>query len=229
MSVIIFSRFSTMILNDTEDQKHLYKLYHLYYYFSYPVDVNVGNRTIQCLISQTGYTGEFGYEFYCKAEDAPDLWDALLAAGEEFGILPCGLGARDTLRLEASMPLYGHEMTDDITPKEAGLFVRLKGKDYLGREGIAARMPAKIKRVGFKVVGRGIVREHCDLYAIGGDKIGWISSGTHCPYLGYGVAMGYVPVESEDGTHYNVDVRGRMIEVEQIPLPFYKIEHNVAK
>ncbi len=202
----------------------------LYYYFTNPVDVNVGNRTIQCLISQTGYTGEFGYEFYCKAEDACDLWDALLAAGEEFGILPCGLGARDTLRLEASMPLYGHEMTDEISPKEAGLFVRLKGKDYLGRDAIIARGTPKIKRVGFKVVGRGIPREHTDLYTMGGEKAGWISSGTHCPYLGGAVAMGYIPVEmAEPGTHFNADVRGRMVEVEVVELPFYKIEHNVAK
>jgi len=126
------------------------------------------------------------------------------------------------------MPLYGHEMTDDISPKEAGLFCRLKGKDYNGRDAIAAKGAPKIKRVGFKTVGRGIPREHCDLYTMDGEKIGWISSGTHCPYLGYAVAMGYVPVESEDGTHYNVDVRGRMVEVEQVALPFYKIEHKIA-
>lgn len=196
-----------------------------YYHFTENAKLTVNGRTIIAIVSQTGYTGEFGFEIYCKAEDAVDLWNTLLEAGKEEGILPCGLGARDTLRLEASMPLYGHEMNDDISPKEAGLPCKLDGKDFIGRDAIIARGTPTIKRIGMKVVGRGIPREHCDLYTLDGKKVGWVSSGTHCPFLGHAVAMGYVNVEeNEVGKHLNADVRGRMVEVEIVPLPFYKID-----
>ena len=138
------------------------------------------------------------------------------------GLIPCGLGARDTLRLEASMPLYGHEMNDEITPKMAGLPCKLTGKDFIGRDALVALGAPKMKRIGMKVVGRGIVREHCDLYTMDGEKIGWASSGTFAPYIGCGVAMGYIPVEDiEIGKHLNADVRGRMVELEIVPMPFY--------
>lgn len=179
---------------------------------------------IPCLISRTGYTGEDGFELYCAPGDAPLLWDKLLSAGADYGLIPCGLGARDTLRLEAAMPLYGHEMDDDVSPREAGLPCKLDGKDFLGREAIIARGTPTVKRVGLKVTGRGIVREHCDLYRPGGDKVGRTTSGTHCPFLGYGAAMGYVDLSAaEPGTALEADVRGRRIAVEIVPLPFYKI------
>lgn len=184
-----------------------------------------GGREIKAIISQTGYTGEHGYEIYCDAADTVDLWNTLLEVGADDGCIPCGLGARDTLRLEASMPLYGHEMTDDITPKMAGLPCKLDGKDFIGRDAMVALGAPTIKRIGMVVVGRGIPREHCDLYTMDGKKIGWVSSGTHCPFIGKGVAMGYIPVEEiEIGKHLNADVRGRMVEVEIVKLPFYKIE-----
>lgn len=109
-----------------------------YYTFTEDVPLNLGERTIRALVSQTGYTGEYGFEIYCKAEDTVDLWKALLKAGEPEGLIPCGLGARDTLRLEASMPLYGHEMNDEITPKMAGLPCKLTGKDFIGRDALVA-------------------------------------------------------------------------------------------
>ena len=141
-----------------------------YYTFTEDVPLNLGERTIRALVSQTGYTGEYGFEIYCKAEDTVDLWKALLKAGEPEGLIPCGLGARDTLRLEASMPLY-------------------------------------------------------DLYTMDGEKIGWASSGTFAPYIGCGVAMGYIPAQDiEIGKHLNADVRGRMVELEIVPMPFYKLE-----
>ena len=196
-----------------------------YYYFTAHVPFKVGGRTVDTLISQTGYTGEFGYEVYCMAEDAADVWNALLDAGKDEGLIPCGLGARDTLRLEASMPLYGHEMTDDISPKEAGLPCKLDGKDFLGKAAIIQRGAPQIKRVGLKAIGRGIPREHCDIYTMDGQQVGYVTSGTHCPYLKSAMAMGYVPVElAIIGAHFNVDVRGRMVEVEVVELPFYKID-----
>ena len=196
-----------------------------YYTFTEDVPLNLGERTIHALVSQTGYTGEYGFEIYCKAEDTVDLWKALLKAGEPEGLIPCGLGARDTLRLEASMPLYGHEMNDEITPKMAGLPCKLTGKDFIGRDALVALGAPKMKRIGMKVVGRGIVREHCDLYTMDGEKIGWASSGTFAPYIGCGVAMGYIPAQDiEIGKHLNADVRGRMVELEIVPMPFYKLE-----
>ena len=176
------------------------------------------------LVSRTGYTGEFGYEFYCSAEDGPKLWDLLLKAGEEYGLIPCGLGARDTLRLEAAMPLYGHELADDITPFEAGLdfFVKLEKDHFIGMDALLIKGEPKRIRVGLKITGRGIAREHCDVYS-GDEKIGVVTSGTHCPYLNAPVAMAMVPTKyAETGTQVEVDVRGRRIAAEVVPLPFYK-------
>ena len=123
------------------------------------------------------------------------------------------------------MPLYGHEMNEEITPKMAGLPCKLTGKDFIGRDALVALGAPKLKRIGMKVVGRGIVREHCDLYSMEGEKLGWTSSGTFAPFIGCGVAMGYIPAEQiEIGRHLNADVRGRMIELEIVPMPFYKLD-----
>lgn len=194
-----------------------------YYSFVEHGVVDLGSRKIEAIVSQTGYTGERGYEFYCKASDAVDLWNRLLEVGADEGLIPCGLGARDTLRLEASMPLYGHEMNDELSPLEAGLPCKLDGKDFLGKDAIIARGQPKITRVGLKITGRGIAREHSPIHDASGE-IGWVSSGTHCPYLGCAVAMGYVPKEkAELGTKVQIDVRGRMLDAEVIAMPFYKI------
>jgi aminomethyltransferase len=196
-----------------------------YYHFTEPVALRLPSRTISALVSQTGYTGEFGYELYCAAQDAAELWDALLAAGRDQGLIPCGLGARDTLRLEAGMPLYGHEMDEDVSPREAGLPCKLDGKDFLGRAAILARGEPTARRVGLKVTGRGIVREHCDLYGADGALVGHTTSGTFCPYLNLSAAMGYVALSAaEPGTALEADVRGRRIPMEVVPLPFYKIQ-----
>ena len=123
------------------------------------------------------------------------------------------------------MPLYGHEMNEEITPKMAGLPCKLTGKDFIGRDALVALGAPKLKRIGMKVVGRGIVREHCDLYTMEGEKLGWTSSGTFAPFIGCGVAMGYIPAEQiEIGKHLNADVRGRMVELEIVPMPFYKLD-----
>ena len=192
-------------------------------YYSFVRDVDL--RGIRCLISRTGYTGEFGYELYCVSADAEGLWDLLLEAGADLGLIPCGLGARDTLRLEAAMPLYGHELNDVITPLEAGLdfAVKMGKEDFIGKNAIAARLPVRQTRVGLEITGRGIAREHQDIY-IGDRLAGQTTSGTHCPFLGYGAAMGYVDLTAaEPGTALEADVRGRRIPVEVVPLPFYKI------
>ncbi len=179
---------------------------------------------MRCIISKTGYTGEDGVEIYLASEEAPRLWNLLIENGRDEGLIPCGLGARDTLRLEASMPLYGHEMDDAITPKEAGLgiFVKMDKEDFIGKKAIEAKGPLTRKRVGLKVTGRGIVREQQAVYA-DGKQIGITTSGTHCPYLGYPVAMALLDISyKEPGTAVEVDVRGRRVTAEVVKLPFYK-------
>lgn len=184
---------------------------------------NVKINGMNTLLSFTGYTGEDGYEIYTAPENAAAIWELLMENGKEEGLIPCGLGARDTLRLEAAMPLYGHEMNDDVTPVEAGLgfFVKMNKENFIGKSGIEGR-EQKLKRVGLKVTGRGIIREHCDLY-LGDKKIGMVSSGTHCPMVGMAVGMGLIEKEyAQLGDKLEADVRGRKVEVEIIKLPFYK-------
>ncbi|MGD9559768.1 MAG: glycine cleavage system aminomethyltransferase GcvT [Oscillospiraceae bacterium] len=177
-----------------------------------------------CLVSRTGYTGEDGFELYAAPQDAPALWDAVLAAGKDGGLMPCGLGARDTLRLEAGMPLYGHEMDEDITPLEAGLggFVKLAKPDFIGRAALAAAPPAR-RRAGLQMTGRGIAREGAEVFGPGGQKVGQVTSGTQLPYVGFAGAMALLQLEhTAPGTQLEVDVRGRRVAAQVVEMPFYK-------
>lgn len=193
-----------------------------YYSFIDQADI----QGMKCLISQTGYTGEAGYEIYCNAADIPKIWDLLLESGQELGLIPCGLGARDTLRLEAGMPLYSHEMDEEITPLEAelGFAVKMAKEDFIGKKALVEKGEPSRIRVGLKMTGRGIARENETIY-VGETPIGKTTSGTHAPYLGYAIASGIIDREySEIGTAVEIDVRGRRIAAEVIPLPFYKRE-----
>ncbi|MCR4672634.1 MAG: glycine cleavage system aminomethyltransferase GcvT [Lachnospiraceae bacterium] len=191
-------------------------------YYSACFDRNV--KGMQCIISRTGYTGEDGFEIYLSHEDAVNMWRLLLETGSGYGLVPCGLGARDTLRLEAAMPLYGHEMDDDVSPRETGLgiFVKMKKPGFIGKEALEEKGVPTVKRVGLKVTGRGIVREHCDVYQ-GDRKVGHTTSGTFLPYLKAAYAMAIVDKEClENGGQLAAEVRGKKVEVEVTPLPFYK-------
>lgn len=179
---------------------------------------------IPCIISKTGYTGEDGVELYLDSSKAEEMWNLLLETGKEEGLIPCGLGARDTLRMEAAMPLYGQEMDEEVTPLETGLgfAVKMAKEDFIGKKAMEEQTELKRKRVGLKVTGRGIIREHQDVYA-DGKVIGHTTSGTHCPYLGYPAAMALVDAAyGEAGTKLSAEVRGRMVEAEVVQLPFYK-------
>ena len=185
---------------------------------------------IECIISQTGYTGEMGYELYCKSEDSCTLWEAVLAAGKDAGLIPCGLGARDTLRLEASMPLYGHEMNEAINPFEAALSfaVKMDKSGFIGKKALEEAKAASGKekpnriRTGLKVTGKGIIREQCRVLYHGRD-IGATTSGTFCPFIKQAAAMAIIETEfATPGTKVEADVRGKMIEAEICSLPFYK-------
>ncbi len=189
-------------------------------YYTFTEDVEVAG--VPCMVSRTGYTGEFGYELYMAPGGAEAVWEALLAAGA----LPCGLGARDTLRLEAAMPLYGHELSAGIDPLTAGLgfAVKLDKEDFIGKAALVARgTPGKV-RVGLKVTGRGIVREHEPVF-LGEEQIGETTSGTHCPTLNVGCAMAYLDREhAQVGTAVEVEVRGRRVAAEIVGLPFYSAQ-----
>lgn len=191
-------------------------------YYTFTEHVTVAGT--DCLVSRTGYTGEAGFEIYCAPADAPTIWAALLEQGAEDGLIPCGLGARDTLRLEASMPLYGHEMDETIDPMEAGLSfgVKMEKAEFIGKDAIAAKGEPKRMRVGLEVTGRGIVREHEPVF-LGGTRIGTTTSGTYCPYLKKACAMALVDTGSaEIGDEVEAEVRGRRIAARVVPMPFYK-------
>ena len=178
---------------------------------------------MECMISYTGYTGEAGYEIYTAKENAEKLWRILREAGEEFGLIPCGLGARDTLRLEAGMPLYGHEMDDEISPLETNLNfgVKMSKEEFVGKDALIERGEPKITRVGLEVIERGILREHQDVY-VDGEKIGHTTSGTMCPYINKAVAMALIDRNyAELNTVVEVDVRGRRVKAKVVELPFY--------
>lgn len=181
----------------------------------------IGN--ISCMISRTGYTGEDGFEIYLANDDAAFLWEQLMEAGEEYGILPCGLGARDTLRLEASMPLYGHEMDDTVNPLEAGLgfAVKMEKDDFIGKAAIEEMEELKRKRVGLKILDRGIVRENEEVY-LNDSLIGRTTSGTYCPHLRYAAAMALIDSRyAEVGTVVEVPIRKRSLKAEVVAMPFY--------
>jgi aminomethyltransferase len=179
---------------------------------------------IPTLVSKTGYTGEDGYELYCDADKAGALWEAVISAGEGEGLTLCGLGARDTLRLEAAMPLYGHEMDDSVSPLETGLdfAVKMNKPDFIGKAALAAKGEPAITRVGLKVTGRGIIREHCPLF-LDGKPVGHTTSGTFLPYLKGAYAMALVEkTAAQVGAPLTALVRGREIAAQVVSLPFYK-------
>ncbi len=184
---------------------------------------------IPCWLARTGYTGEDGFELFVAWADGPALWDALRAAGSPAGLVPVGLGARDTLRLEAGMPLYGNELDRSTNPFEAGLgrVVRLdKVADFVGRTALEAVASSGVKRrlVGLEVTGRGIVRHGYPIFRPGeGEACGVVTSGTMSPTLGIPIAMAYVPTrEGEPGTILECGVRDARIAVAVRPLPFYQ-------
>ncbi|HXG08976.1 MAG TPA: glycine cleavage system aminomethyltransferase GcvT [Gemmataceae bacterium] len=179
-------------------------------------------RGQNCIVSRTGYTGEDGLEIITTAALAVPLWEDLLARGAK----PCGLGARDTLRLEAAMPLYGHELTEDIDPFQAGLSwaVKLDKGDFIGREALLRRRDDRTlpRRVGLELEGKRLAREGAAVLR-DGREIGRVTSGTFAPTLNKAIAMAYVdPAHTAPGTALEVDVRGKPVPARVVPLPFYR-------
>src|SRR6266566_8790543 len=195
-----------------------------YYHFS-PGTVD----GVAAIVSRTGYTGEDGFEVYAAADKAEQLWSKILDAGDfgsPTGVLPCGLAARNTLRLEAGMCLYGHEIDETTTLLEANLgwICKLNKGEFIGRERLAEQKEEGVKRklVGFEVTERGIARDGQDVL-IGGQRVGQVTSGSPAPFIKKNIGMAYVPVESaKEGGAIEIDVRGRLVAAQIVPLPFYK-------
>jgi aminomethyltransferase len=183
---------------------------------------------VACIISRTGYTGEDGFELFCASEDAVKLWRALLEAGQGDGIRPAGLGARDTLRLEAGMRLYGNDMDTDTNPLEAGLEWTLNlDHDFIGRDAIVAARDRGLNRslVGLKMLDRSIPRHGYPVLE-NGQRVGIVTSGNVSFTLGYNIAMSYVPPGlASPGTRLSIEVRGNAAPAEVVALPFYKRPH----
>jgi len=182
---------------------------------------------VPAMVARTGYTGEDGFEIFVEWKQGPAVWEALAEAGKEAGVIPCGLGARDTLRLEAGMPLYGNELDRETNPYEAGLgrVVKLeKPGDFVGREALArvAKDGPQKQLVGMVVTGRGIARHGYPVLDDDG-RTGVVTSGTHSPTLGKPIAMAYVaPGDAAPGTILSVEIREQPVAAEVAPLPFYK-------
>ena len=181
---------------------------------------------IDCLVARTGYTGEDGFELFCAARRAEALWQALVDAGHRYGLRPCGLGSRDTLRLEAGMPLYGNELDRSVNPYEANLgrVVRLEKGEFIGRGALAAIQQAGPRRrlVGLVMRDEGIARHGYPVLA-DGREVGQVTSGSVSPTLGQRIAMAFVPTaEAEVGEEVEVMIRERPRRAEQVKLPFYR-------
>jgi len=182
----------------------------------------------RALIARTGYTGEDGFEFYTAPEDAPTVWRALLAEGGPKGLVPAGLGARDTLRFEAGMCLYGQEIDAETTPLEAGLawIVKLAKGDFIGRDVLQAQSENGTERrlVGFEMLDRGIARHEYEVFLSETDEnpAGWVTSGTQSPTFGKALGMAYLPTDHTDiGSEFFVKIRNRRLRARVIKMPFY--------
>jgi aminomethyltransferase len=181
------------------------------------------------LIARTGYTAEDGFEIYVPADEATSarVWNEILAAGKEFGLVPCGLGARNTLRLEGKLPLYGHEISDTINVWEAGLdrFCKMEKPEFIGRSALEKAKAEGVKRtlVGLEMTERGIARDGYNLLDGGGREIGYVTSGSPAPFLKKNIALAYVPPEfAAVGTAVRVEIRGQGVGAAVVPTPFYK-------
>jgi len=192
-----------------------------YYWFAHGEVANV-----RATVSRTGYTGEDGFEIFVPPQSADRVWQALIESGRSVDLVPCGLGARDTLRLEASMRLYGNDIDETTTVLEAdlGWIVGWSKSDFLGSEVLRRQKADGVRRriVGFEMTERGIGRQGHEVY-VGDVKVGAVTSGTQTPFLKKAIGMAYVPVEhAAPGTGLHVDIRGRRTRATVVPMPFYK-------
>ncbi|HYE24291.1 MAG TPA: glycine cleavage system aminomethyltransferase GcvT [Clostridia bacterium] len=196
-----------------------------FYWFTHGTVCGLPNT----LIARTGYTAEDGFEIYVPTDEATSarVWNEIMEAGKEFGIVPCGLGSRNTLRLEGALSLYGHEISDTITVWEARLdrFIKMEKGGFTGRDALAKQKEQGLKRVlvGLENVERGIPRDGYKVFDLGGREIGYVTSGSPAPFLKKNIALAYVPLElSAVDTEVAVEIRGQQVKCKVVPTPFYK-------
>lgn len=196
-----------------------------FYWFTHGTVCGLPNT----LIARTGYTAEDGFEIYIPSDEATStrVWNELLEAGKEFGVLPCGLGARNTLRLEGALSLYGHEISDTITPWEARLdrFLKMDKGEFIGRPSLAAQKERGLERilVGLEAVERGIPRDGYKVLDANGAEVGYVTSGSPAPFLKKNIALAYVPPSlAVEGGELGVAVRRQVVKCRVVPTPFYK-------
>ncbi len=197
-------------------------------FFRFANDVKVCG--VSAIVSRSGYTGEDGFEIYADAMHAAPLWESILEAGEDEGLIPAGIGARDTLRFEAALPLYGHELSKDISPLEAGLsrFVKLEKQGFIGREALLEQSQAGLKRMltGFEMTEPGVARNGFEVYS-GEKSIGFVTSGSYSPTLGKN--LGLALLESgfaAEGTEIEIAIRNKSVKATVVKKPFYTKKYN---
>lgn len=196
-----------------------------FYWFTHGTVCGLSN----VLIARTGYTAEDGFEIYVPSDEATSarVWNEVMQAGAEFGIVPCGLGARNTLRLEGALSLYGHEISDDVTVWEARLdrFIKLEKGDFIGRDALQRAKSEGVKRtlVGLESVERGIPRDNYKVLDASGAEIGYVTSGSFAPFLKKNIALAYVPPSASAVDHIvAVEIRNQPVKCRVVPIPFYK-------
>lgn len=196
-----------------------------FYWFTHGTVCGLKNT----LIARTGYTAEDGFEIYVPSDEATSVrvWDEVLEAGKEFGVVPCGLGSRNTLRLEGALSLYGHEISDSINVWEAGLdrFCKMEKPEFIGRDALAKVKNEGLKRqlVGLEMIERGIARDDYKVLDDEGKQIGYITSGSFAPFLKKNIALAYVPPKvAQLGTTVKVEIRGQGVKAQVVPIPFHK-------
>ncbi|HMM21059.1 MAG TPA: glycine cleavage system aminomethyltransferase GcvT [Selenomonadales bacterium] len=197
-------------------------------YYRFMPEVAVADKKV--LLSRTGYTGEYGFELYCRPDDAGDLWEAIMDAGQPLGLLPAGLGCRDTLRFEACFPLYGHELSADISPLEAGIgmFVKLDKGEFNGREALHKQKTNGLARriAGFEMTGRGVARTGYPVWAEG-ECVGTVTTGSYAPSLDKNLGLALIRAErAGTGQRLDIEIRDKNVSAQVIAKPFYKREEK---
>lgn len=195
-------------------------------FFRFQDGVKIGDH--ECIVSRTGYTGEDGFEIYCDSAVAADVWNTILDHSKDRGVLPCGLGARDTLRFEAKLPLYGHELTEDITPLEANLsvFVKLEGDDFCGKAALEKQKQEGVPRSlrGCEMIDRGVPREHYKVFSTEGDEIGYVTSGAKSIMLDKfcGLVLIQRGIGLKIGNEIEIEMNKKRKRAKLVKTPFYK-------
>ncbi len=200
-------------------------------FFEHNVSMNISG--IRAMVSRTGYTGEDGFEIYMDSESGSALFKEILKTGGD-RILPCGLGARDTLRFESCLPLYGHELNNETSPLKAGLnyFIKLDGNDFIGKNALVAEKQQGIlkKITGFEMIERGIARNGYEVFNINGDKIGYVTSGSICPTISKNMGLALIDVEySKIGKEISIGIRNKKVKALTVKKPFYNKKYRIKE